>query len=381
MVAYDDKFKVILRDLISEDPVKAEPALEFMTTQDIDVYEPLFLAMQDSDSNLRQAAAVASLTLPYPLGAGLTPALRVCLDDPQPEVRIAAAQGLRDNSPEQSDVDRSFQTVVELLSNDNCVAYAVSLLKTFPRVKEEAPLALLELLNDKDPDMAISAADAIAWVFPQSIERALTLLQNLLKAPLSETRCKAALTLADIRKPAAPAVSSLIEIIDDEDSAVRCSVLRALGSILSHQSQVIPAIVQCLEDPNEDVQAVAALALGRFEDDAIPAIISSLQGQEPTIDILLLVALTEAGVDVMENVLAQLESESNEPASPLFLESLRRKIESEVRQPEDESELPGIVIVYRRMDQWLQKWERSIGALIILIFITALLCLFGWAAR
>lgn len=376
----ENKFRMMLQDLISDDPERASPSLEFMATQGTDSYPALFRALEDDDPRLRQAAAVASLTLSHPLGAGLTPALRVCLDDPEPEVRIAAAQALMIVSPEPSDVDPCLQTVIDLLSNLNCIAYALPLLKAFPPVQNAAPEDLIDCLDHKDPDLAIQAAQAIATVFPKSIDCALDLLKKLMKSPLLRTRCHSALALADMRTAAAPAVKSLIEMLEDVDGTVRSAALTALGCIASEGEQVIPALVRYLEDPNDKVKIAAAVALGRFEDEASAEIVRGFCLRVPPRDGLLFIALSESCIDVTIDVLARLEAyDDADSARPSVIKALRRKVASEFGPPEVESELPKFIIVYRRLDNWIQRREKSIGALIILSFVALLLCLMGWA--
>ena len=83
---------------------------------------------------------------------------------------------------------------------------------------------------------------------------------------------------------AAPAVSSLVECMDDERPQVRAAAATCLGEIGAPASNAAPRLVAALSDPSPDVRVCAALALDTVPSDAelaVPALTSFLRGSHP----------------------------------------------------------------------------------------------------
>jgi hypothetical protein len=83
---------------------------------------------------------------------------------------------------------------------------------------------------------------------------------------------------------AAPAVSSLVECMDDERPEVRAVAATCLREIGEPASNAVPRLVTALNDPSPDVRLCAVLALAIVRGDGklvVPGLVSFLQGAHP----------------------------------------------------------------------------------------------------
>jgi hypothetical protein len=91
-----------------------------------------------------------------------------------------------------------------------------------------------------------------------------------LKAPAPSSRNAAAYEIAGLGPAAAPAVSALIEALDDELPAVRFPVTVALGEIGSAAAAAVPRLKQVMEeDINDEVAAGAKRAIRHIRPQAL----------------------------------------------------------------------------------------------------------------
>ncbi|HIK43347.1 MAG TPA: HEAT repeat domain-containing protein [Leptolyngbyaceae cyanobacterium M65_K2018_010] len=108
------------------------------------------------------------------------------------------------------------------------------------------------LLQGTDSDLAETAALALG----NCGEAAVTVLTPLLSHPTHKKLAVKA--LAQIRHPAA--LTPLLTVAQDEEDAVRLTVIEALGQF--HGERVIPVLLTALQDSAAPVRRAAAIALG-----------------------------------------------------------------------------------------------------------------------
>ena len=120
---------------------------------------------------------------------------------------------------------------------------------------------------------------ARAGLDPKALER-MRLEQRIrrlianLSLPDAEDRQLAAEALGQIGAPAAAAVSRLTEVLQkDESIHVRRAAAFALGQI---GEAAVPALIEALRDPDNDVRGKAANALGGIGEPARPALIGAV---------------------------------------------------------------------------------------------------------
>jgi len=218
-----------------------------------------------------------------------------CLDDPDPEVRSKAIEGLWEN-----DEPLLINTFINLLSNDDSdkvQTTAAIALGRFALLSEHQKLhtsyasriyqALLTAINDKNRSVEVRrrAIEAISPMSTPEVERLidkayrsgnarlktsaiyamgkncnpawLPILLDELDNPNPETRYEAAGACGELGEE--EAVPRLCELVEDRDIEVQLAAIRALGKIGGTEAK--NCLEQCLDDLNEVIQLAAEQAL------------------------------------------------------------------------------------------------------------------------
>jgi HEAT repeat protein len=143
--------------------------------------------------------------------------------------------------------------------------------KLFPRFGSDAIAPLTSLLEDKNIAVEIRwFAGRILSQFdhPDSILALVQLLQETEEEDLCEIAAQA---LAEI---GSSAIASLSQLLDNRNS--RLLIVQALAQI--RRTEVIPPLLQVVNDPNAEIRATAIEALGSFQDDQLlPILLNALQ--------------------------------------------------------------------------------------------------------
>jgi HEAT repeat protein len=121
------------------------------------------------------------------------------------------------------------------------------------------------LINE--PDLAGPAMAALAQIGPQTFP----LLTNALLTGFVEARIAAAGELRQMR-PRDRAVPMVLQALKDTSPAVRSRAAETLGALAYNCSQVMAALIDCLDDPDVSVRASATQSLRWFGAAAAPAV-------------------------------------------------------------------------------------------------------------
>ncbi|GAB1540934.1 hypothetical protein NUACC21_36030 [Scytonema sp. NUACC21] len=136
---------------------------------------------------------------------------------------------------------------------------AIALGKIGPDAAQAAP-AILRMIDDKDPTVRFHAVQAINKIGKQAY---VPHLIAGLDSAKSWERYNAAHGLRAMGKDAAPAVPTLIRKLQDkEDVWMRVSAASTLGSIGTAATPAVPILVARLQDTDITVRHSAAYALG-----------------------------------------------------------------------------------------------------------------------
>jgi HEAT repeat protein len=129
-------------------------------------------------------------------------------------------------------------------------------------IRESVP-ALLELLGYPDAGVRANLAQALGRLGGEGVGAALL---TLLADDDALVRMKAAESLGELRHGAGLAAlrSTLAR---DSDPLVRVHVVEALGDL--QDPEALPSLLNALDDPDEQVRAYAADAIGRLGSDAV----------------------------------------------------------------------------------------------------------------
>lgn len=216
--------------------------------------------LRNNSINIRARAARALVDFPSPMA---TESLIAALNDDFFEVRAGAAQSLGRL--------RATNSVVPLLAALNDMHHHVRAraCEALGIIGDKATAGKLLLLRrDTFPDVQLEAAKAV-WKINRDPEPILPVLVQLLKTDQS---WQAAYTLAEMRGQAALAIPALIQAMRREQvprpfRAVSSATF-ALGQI---GAPAIPALIEALAAKNKVLSANAALALAFMEKNAAPA--------------------------------------------------------------------------------------------------------------
>lgn len=122
------------------------------------------------------------------------------------------------------------------------------------------------------PDYTAEAAMALSLIGSDAYAP----LANALRSPHAEVRKEAARSLGklQLRAPldASDVVPALLEALSDPDAGVRQVACTYLGIIHEYPDAAVPALAEMLDDENVEVRAAAATALGSFGGFAQPAL-------------------------------------------------------------------------------------------------------------
>ena len=236
-------------------------------------------ALEDEDSFVRTNAA-SLLGRAGPAAAAAVPALARVLENDRHTVvlyRVAAALG---NIGEAA--RGSIPQLIEILKDGNWFVYETARhgLTSFG---ELAVPALIDLLQDPDPDYHWSAADVLGDIGPAA-EAAVPALARALEDSDEDVRSAAASALGNIGPAAEAAVPALARALEDPDDDVRSAVASTLGSIGPAAGAAVPALIGALDDSDVYVRSYAAAALGELgpvAQAAIPALLRVLRDGAP----------------------------------------------------------------------------------------------------
>jgi HEAT repeat protein len=134
---------------------------------------------------------------------------------------------------------------------------------------KEAVPKLLAALKAADPFVRCEAAEDLGQVGLPARD-ALPVLRFALEDKDAHVRAYAALALARIDKDDKKAVPTLAAALKEKDASVRTAASAALAELAPRAGNAVPALMNSLrDDPDADVRASAAFALGRIASEAI----------------------------------------------------------------------------------------------------------------
>lgn len=230
---------------------------------------PLIEALNDSDSGVREAAALAL----GERGAILAlPALRGRLNDPHPLVWAAAMDALvllddRDSVP-QALAGLNAEAAEKRAASAGAIG-AFQVAEALPTCRK--------LISDPDPDVRIAAAQALGDL---KDGEAVPLLQQALKDETSAVCSTAAWALGEIGDPSA--IPDLLKALDNLGSEVRIQAATALA-LLKAEAAASP-LQALLQDLIVDVRGTAVWALGEIQSPSgLNALISTFADPDPDV--------------------------------------------------------------------------------------------------
>jgi HEAT repeat protein len=208
--------------------------------------------------------------------APAVPQLIQLLDDPDKEIRAAAADTLRAIG---KDATAAIPKLVERLDEGELPRISTELWSTNVGIQaadalgemgKDAVPFLLRCLTNKRSAVRSNAACALRRIGPDASSAVTPLIGQLKDGDWLVRQC-AAEALGRIRSKPDQTVSALVESLKDEKFNVRRIAAASLGAIRPTTPVAVEALTCALDDEEGDVQHEAAKALGELGDEAIPA--------------------------------------------------------------------------------------------------------------
>ena len=153
----------------------------------------------------------------------------------------------------------------------------------------DAVPALIQLLQHEDIDDRLIVAMLLGQIeTPEAIKAIVEILPEFIQALQDEVVhvcVNATKALGRIGEGAKDVVPALIQLLQDQDTEgfVRANAARALGRIGEGTKDAVPALIPLLKDQDVGISVNAVGALGRIgkgSEDAVSALIQALQDQD-----------------------------------------------------------------------------------------------------
>jgi HEAT repeat protein len=225
------------------------------------------------DPQIRQVVA-ADLGRIGPAAPETVPALTQLLKHKSPPVRQAAASILAKFGPAAA---AAVPALVELAKSDTETRTTVAeTLGAIGPAAENAVPTLAEWAKDaNNGDLRKAAIEALGKIVGGKngpwTKTAVSVLTELLKDKDEQVRLAAAAALAKIGPAAAPAIPALAELTKDGAWGIQRNAAQALGSIGPEAKGTVADLARLLSDKDDSVREAAACALGQIGPDAAPA--------------------------------------------------------------------------------------------------------------
>ena len=184
------------------------------------------------------------------------PLIDILKNDRNGSVRLYAARALG----ELGEVSATMP-LIESLREDRNVDVRVRAARALGRLGgKEVVIPLVEALNDENPQVCITATDALIEI----VDVATDSLIESLKSEKVNVRCDATRALGEIGN--VKAVDHVIRMLKDEWVNVRIYAVTSLGKL--NDTKAVPSLIEVMrnEKENDWVRAGAAAALGVLRD-------------------------------------------------------------------------------------------------------------------
>ena len=177
------------------------------------------------------------------------------------KVRYNAARVLGEIGDSQAVDTSATMPLIESLREDRNVDVRVRAARALGRLGgKEVVEPLVEALNDENPQVCITATDALIEIGDVATD---ALMESLTHEKVN-VRCDATRALGEIGNP--KAVDKIITMLKDEWVNVRIYAVTSLGKL--NDKKAVPALIEVMQNTKENdlVRAGAAAALGVLRD-------------------------------------------------------------------------------------------------------------------
>jgi HEAT repeat protein len=268
------------------------------------------LAASLKDGEVRDKAEEALVQI----GAAAVPELSRALEDPNPEVRGAAAEAVGRIGPPARGAAPALLGLLGLEQPVEVRRAAVGALGNVGADADAVAPRLLPFLTDEDEGVRSGAERSLAKFGAGVVPR----LRAALTGHGAALRREAAGVLGRIGPDAKDAAKELAQALGDKDPAVRRAAAEALGKIGPEAGpDALSALEAALKDADPEVRSQAALALGDVgpsAEDAAPDLLDALRDPVPEVAAAAAQSLGRVHADPAKAVAALRERLTDESA-------------------------------------------------------------------
>jgi HEAT repeat protein len=222
----------------------------------------LTVALKDTDSSVRSAAAMALGNIPGDMRVTV-PALINELQDKDESVR---ANSMRSLGKIGQCPELAVPALVGGLNRGNSggtrESASEALIRFGPAAKPAVP-ALIALLNENDLDLDVYVAPVLGAIGPEAQDAEPALLA-ILRGSNDQVRLEAADALGKIGRDQAEAVAVTTPILEAEDWQDRMRAAGVLKDLGPSAATSVPALTRALKDEDGDVRRAAAVSLAQI---------------------------------------------------------------------------------------------------------------------
>ena len=234
--------------------------------------------------------------------------------------------------------------------NDLAEFYSSDRLAVPKFITESVVPELINILQEEDLDLHISASNTLARIGEDSV----SFLAKLLNHEKVEIRIRAASTLEEIGSRSQSAISQLIEALEDSDPYVRWYSVISIGKVGVPAKCAIPALLKRLKDSEPGIKSWALYAIGRMgylAKEAESIIFELLQQETQTeIGIAGIEALDSIGVNIDQIQVASPDDNTIRTSAREWVLSVREKASQSLERKREQTRSGGLgMIEYRRL--------------------------------
>jgi HEAT repeat protein len=262
----------------------------------------LLLGLNDPRADYRAAVAQTLTWVVTPDSRSAVKPLRSALGDPDPRVKLFAAQALWLVTRQTDDVLKVFRDALNDRTDASIRSAGAHALAMVGNAAKPAAPDLRKALTDADLSVRLYAAIAL-WGLEHQVEPVLPVFRDALKAKDLSHRHAAVEAVARIAdrlsdKEARTVVPLLIEILKSDDLDLRAQAAFALGQIGPEAADATPLLIEMARAGDQALRENAIHALGNIGPRAraaVPVLIETLEDKNPVLRGRAAVALTAMG--------------------------------------------------------------------------------------
>ncbi|MEI6423585.1 MAG: HEAT repeat domain-containing protein, partial [Lentisphaerota bacterium] len=243
----------------------------------------LIKTLEDVDGSVRKSA-VEALGRIGSATPEVIPALISKVEDPDSNVRKSVAESLEKLNAMTAELKIKYCMLDLGDDNGDVRKRAVDVLSKVDPVTPEVTAAIIKALEDKDYSVRKSSAEYLEK--RGAMTAALKATRHIidLKSGNNAVRIRAAEALGNIGATTSEVIPALINALEDKD--VRDAAIEALGNIGASAKSAVPALIKALADGDSNVRMMSAEALGKIgpsAKSAVPTLIKVLKDSDSAV--------------------------------------------------------------------------------------------------